>query len=87
MIEVSELCALVEGCIVWADGEVPTRIDPDTPLLASGLLDSLTIMRIVKRLEESAGVVLPATLLSARNFRTPQHLHAAIVGAVSQPAS
>jgi acyl carrier protein len=86
MIEVAELCALVEDCIVWADGETPTRIEPDTPLLASGLLDSLTVLRIVKRLEESVGVTLPPSMLSARNFRTPQHLHTAVTAAASQPA-
>jgi acyl carrier protein len=87
MIDVESLCALVERAIVWAEGEAPTPIDADTPLLASGLLDSLTILRIAERIEEATGVVLPATMLSARNFRTPQHLHAAVSAVAAQPTS
>jgi acyl carrier protein len=75
---VERICGLVSGCIAWADGEEHTEIEPDTELLALGLLDSLTIVRIVKMLEEQLGVVLPTSMVSAKNFRTPEHLARAV---------
>ncbi|NEE20773.1 acyl carrier protein [Streptomyces sp. SID7499] len=53
-------------------------MEPDTPLLVSGLLDSLTIMRIVARVEAATGISFPETSLVAANFRTPNSLWAAI---------
>jgi acyl carrier protein len=75
---VEDLCALVQSRITWAPGEAPQTLAPDTPLLESGLLDSLTIMEIVTALDKQAGIELPETEIVAANFRTPLALWALV---------
>lgn len=76
---VDELCALVRGCVAFADDEPPVQIEPDTELLALGLLDSLTIRRIVAELAD-AGIAVPADQIVAATFRTPAALSRVVDG-------
>ncbi|MEV7870648.1 acyl carrier protein [Streptomyces sp. NPDC088124] len=78
MEDVDELCALLQGIISESHGALDEKVEHDTPLLVSGLLDSLTIMRIVARVEATTGVSFPETALVAANFRTPTALWTAI---------
>lgn len=71
MNDVEALCALIEDCVADPGGE-PVR--PDTPLLTSGMLDSLTILRIVARVEQEEGVSFPEAAVVAASFRTPATL-------------
>ncbi|MFI1012555.1 acyl carrier protein [Streptomyces sp. NPDC020965] len=77
MEDVDELCTLIQGIISESQGSVEETVEPTTPLLVSGLLDSLTIMRIVGRVEARTGIAFPETSLVAANFRTPTALWAA----------
>ncbi|ANY07730.1 phosphopantetheine-binding protein [Pseudonocardia sp. HH130630-07] len=77
-MQVEDVCTLVSRVVADASGETP-EIVPDTPLLLSGLLDSLTIMRIVTEIESATGVALPETAIVARTFRTPETVRAAVV--------
>ncbi|MGO1056943.1 phosphopantetheine-binding protein [Crossiella sp. CA198] len=70
---VDELCALIQDCVAWTEDDVPVAVTPDTELLALGLLDSLTIRRIVAELA-AAGVAVPDTRVVAATFRSPAAL-------------
>ena len=76
---VDELCTLVRGCLAFADDEPSVEITPDTELLALGLLDSLSIRRIVAELS-AAGITVPADQIVAATFRTPTALSRVIDG-------
>jgi acyl carrier protein len=78
MDNVDELCTLIQQNIGESHGPVAEAVQPDTPLLISGLLDSLTIMKIVAQIERESGVSLPETSVVAANFRTPTSLWSAI---------
>lgn len=69
-MQVEDMCTLVTRVVRDFTGDTPD-IEPDTQLLLSGLLDSLTIMRIVGEIETETGVALPESAVVARTFRTP----------------
>ncbi|HTZ36844.1 MAG TPA: acyl carrier protein [Stellaceae bacterium] len=46
-------------------------VDAETPLIESGLLDSLGILELVSFLEDGWEVTLPLDEFVAENFRTP----------------
>ncbi len=48
-------------------GEV---IEPTTPLLSSGLLDSMALTQLVAHIEGAFGVAVPDASLEPENFRT-----------------
>lgn len=74
MNNVDELCALIRDVLAETSAPAGVEIEPLTPLLVSGLLDSLTIMVIVTRIERDAGVEFPEGEVVAANFRTPTAL-------------
>lgn len=74
MDSVDELCALIEKNIGESQGAAGEEIQPDTPLLVSGLLNSLTIMKIVTQVEQQTGISFPETSVVAANFKTPAAL-------------
>lgn len=78
MNTVEDLCVLIGENL--HEHHRSADVAADTPLLMSGLLDSLTIMRIVSEVEQRTGVVFPETAVVAANFRTPTSLWAAISG-------
>ncbi|MEU0989999.1 MULTISPECIES: phosphopantetheine-binding protein [unclassified Streptomyces] len=75
---VEGVCALVDHVLREATGEAPPDTTPETELLLSGLLDSLTIMKIVTVVESAYGIALAERAIVAANFRTPQTLWRAI---------
>ncbi|MFE9748346.1 acyl carrier protein [Saccharothrix saharensis] len=74
MNSVDDLCQLIQSILADTSAPVDVHVEPETALLVSGLLDSLTIMRISTRIEEVAGVDFPESEVVAANFRTPQAL-------------
>jgi hypothetical protein len=70
---IDDLCALVRHCVIWEEAGSDCAITPDTELLVLGLLDSLTIQRIVAELAV-VGVTLPETRIVAATFRSPAAL-------------
>ena len=75
MKNVEELCVLIEEIIGESQGSAEDeKITPETQLLVSGLLDSLTIMKIITRLEARTGISFPEASVIATNFRTPTAL-------------
>lgn len=75
---VEEVCAVVATCVGPQDGGAKADIDADTELLLTGMLDSLTIVKIVAELERRLDVSIPESIVVARNFRTPTTLHQAV---------
>jgi hypothetical protein len=70
---IDDVCALVRHCVIWEDARFDGAITPDTELLVLGLLDSLTIRRIVAELA-AVGVTLPEARIVAATFRSPAAL-------------
>jgi acyl carrier protein len=49
-------------------GEDPDELKPDTPLMSSGILDSLATLRLSQFLEEEFGITMEAHELSEENL-------------------
>ncbi|WP_020494731.1 acyl carrier protein [Sciscionella marina] len=78
MTDLERLRALVERVIRESASGPVEPIEPDTPLLISGLLDSLTIMKIVGEIEREHGVRLGDAEIVAANFRDVRALCRAV---------
>jgi acyl carrier protein len=50
------------------------RIEKDTALLESGVLDSLSVLSIVAAIETEIGIEIPESEIVAGHFLTPAHL-------------
>jgi serine O-acetyltransferase len=57
---------------------LPTPPKPDTPLLSSGLVDSLALTAVVVAIEERYGVVLETGRLTAEEFDTAEQITALV---------
>lgn len=58
------------------------RVEDDTPLL-DGILDSMSLMRLVAFLEEDFGVEIDDTAITAENFRTVEDIARLVRGSVA----
>ena len=47
-----------------------TKLDPDQSLLDSGIIDSLSLLRVIAFIEDTFGVQVDDTELSPSNFET-----------------
>jgi acyl carrier protein len=56
------------------------ELDSETELLQSGLIDSLSLVTAVTRLESHFGVTLPPEVLVPETFETPATVHAVVLG-------
>jgi len=80
MNSVNDLCALIQEHVapMLAQDPVPGQpgrtVEADTPLLASGLLDSMTVVSLVVSLERECAIEIPEQAIMAANFRTPDQL-------------
>ncbi|MEM6793795.1 MAG: acyl carrier protein [Acidobacteriota bacterium] len=52
------------------DPEAAAEVTAEDDLLASGLVDSLGVMRLIRHLEETYGVTVPAADVTLENFMT-----------------
>jgi acyl carrier protein len=57
------------------------RVEDDTPLL-DGVLDSMSLMRLVAFLEEDFGVEIDDAAITAENFRTVEDIARLVRGSV-----
>jgi len=51
------------------DGERDLRIEPETPLLEWGVLNSMNTMRLLNFIREDLGVTVPPAMIAGRHFR------------------
>ena len=58
-------------------GRVWEPVGTDTPLFESGLLDSLSILHLIARVEELTGGTVPDQLVVMKHFRTVAAMTAA----------
>ncbi len=70
-IDVRELIALVSGALALDE-----NIETDTPLISSGLVDSLNLTLLVDVLERRYGVSLSTEVIGSDNFDTPAQMAA-----------
>jgi acyl carrier protein len=59
--------------------EMEEHIQPDTPLLGLGLLDSLKTAILLNFIRDELGVTVPPTAMNGKNFKDPASI-AAMVG-------
>ena len=63
--------SLIKACICGELlGKPDLQLENDTPLFESGILDSLSLLKLVLFLERQFGVVVPAEELVPDNFKT-----------------
>ena len=69
---VDEIKAIVKSYLLeeFLPGESPDALDDSTPLLSSGILDSLSTIKLVSFLEERFGVEFEAHEISRDNLDT-----------------
>lgn len=61
-------------------GEDPDNLQPTTPLVTSGVLDSISTLKLVSFLEESFAVSLEAHEVDAEHMDTLQQIEQLVVG-------
>ncbi|AHH18370.1 hypothetical protein NONO_c35830 [Nocardia nova SH22a] len=85
-LDIEEICAILHTAVAKRHSDSPIRVDPDTELLLTGLIDSLTLVNVVAEIERRTTTKLPESFVVARNFRTPSTLHAAVLDACGSTA-
>jgi acyl carrier protein len=68
-----EVVQILRGAIPGAP-----ELDSDTQLLASGLIDSLSLVAVVVEIEARFGFTFPPEVLMPETFETPAALHAVV---------
>ena len=66
-------------------GDVKVKLEPDTPLIANGILDSLALMRMILFIEEQFGIKVGDNELLPGNFQTINHIKAFVEAKRSVP--
>ena len=77
---IAEIEALISGFLrdeLLPDGSIP---GPEESLFASGLVDSIAIVRLVAHVERELDVTVPAPDLVPDNFRTVRVLASYLAG-------
>ncbi|MFF2083815.1 phosphopantetheine-binding protein [Nocardia sp. NPDC058176] len=85
-IEIDEICTILHTAVTKRHSDTVIEVEPDTELLITGLIDSLTLVNVVAELERRTKTKLPESFVIARNFRTPSTLHAAVLDACGSAA-
>jgi len=63
----------VRGMLAWLNDEVTpkgVRVDADTPLFATRLLDSLRVLELIAFTEQAIGRAIPDSHIRMDNFQT-----------------
>lgn len=71
MNEAAELCKRISGLFEEMNLEVPSE---SVDLFETGLLDSMTLVQLLVKLEEQLGVSVAPHQLDPDNFRSIQHI-------------
>lgn len=77
----------VQGLIelIRTELKITDDLDPSTPLLSSGLVDSLSVVVLLDALESAYGVVIDESVIAIETFDTPTQI-LALVEASHQPS-
>ena len=72
MTDAPDIVALVRGYVLeeLLPDEDPDRLERETPLLSTGVLDSISVLRLVSFLEERLGVEFEPWELTEENLET-----------------
>jgi acyl carrier protein len=74
----SEVVQILRGVIPGSPA-----LDDDTELLGSGLIDSLSLVDAVARLEAHFGFIFAPEALVPKSFETPAAVHAVVIDGLS----
>jgi acyl carrier protein len=75
--------------VEWINGTLvrsAVTVDADTPLFASGLIDSIRVLQLIAWTEHALGIRIPDLRIRMDHFRTVRHIADAFAttGAVSR---
>jgi len=84
MSEITELCQRIFKILEAMNLEVPSA---DTDLFQDGLLDSLTFVELLVKLEEELGVSISLDDLEPDNFRSVDHIASFVMSNQQYPKS
>jgi len=65
---------MIEEITKYISEEIDTDINAEEELLSSGLIDSITIMKVIAFLEETYDVKVPPQDMVIENFNTVQSM-------------
>ena len=70
--QIEEITALVKAFILDTilPGEDPSALESDTPLISSGIMDSISTLKLVTYLEEEFEIRIQASEMNANNLDT-----------------
>ena len=74
----------VARTVAWISGTIApagVTIDADTPLFASGLIDSIRVLQLIAWTEHALGMRIPDARIRMDHFRTVRHIADAFAGA------
>jgi acyl carrier protein len=79
----NSMVSLTQPIVAWlklaANKHGCTEITADTELIDQGVLDSLSLLRLVSFIEENFGIALPVEEFVPENFYTPAAIAAMIM--------
>ena len=87
MEQSQSLLAAIAGYIERDLGRGPLALTPDTPLIESGLIDSLTLFKLIDFVQRQTAIRVEPAEITLDNFGTPaaiERLVAAKRGATSR---
>ena len=64
---------LIDGMLAWLNGKLAppgVAIARDTPLFASGLIDSIRVLQLIAWTEQALGRQIPDVMIRMDNFQT-----------------
>ena len=61
---------MTEELIQYISAEIDTPVTQEEELLSSGLIDSITIMKLIAHIEEAYDIKVPAQDMVIENFNT-----------------
>lgn len=60
--------------LIRAELRIEFDLDPATPLLSSGLVDSLNVVVLLGAIENEYGVIIDESLIALETFDTPEQI-------------
>jgi acyl carrier protein len=82
-ITLDAMVAAIDAFITRERGAMNTPLTADTPLLRSGLVDSMQVFRLAKELAATFGIEVPRGLLVMQDFETPRTIFQRLQAIVS----
>ena len=86
MSDTQNIVALIIDFLDFEVLSIDEKITPKDNLLSSGLVDSVSMMRLITHLEVSLDLKIPPSELVPKNFLTPQVIAKFLQSLLREPA-